>query len=618
MSESNAQPGPQLQWRRLRGYAFDPGLSQQFETAAINEIVFRIPWEPLAPGPVGESIEVIDHDPASDAFYDPVNLDDGFLIGADGLDPDEGNPKFHQQFVYAVVMTTIRNFEKALGRRVLWVLRDEKRPRGKWDVFVRRLRIYPHAFRGANAYYSPAKKALLFGYFPASAAARGAQLPGGMVFTCLSHDIVAHETTHALLDATLPKYLNSSNRDLLAFHEAFADIVALFQHFSFPDVLYHQIAQTRGDLASQSLLGQLAQQFGEATGLYGGLRAAIGRVNETTKKWEPLAPDPQAYEDEEEPHARGALLVAAIFSAFLAIYRSRVADLIRLATGGSGILREGALPPDLTHRLTREAAKTAQHVLDMCIRALDYCPPVDLTFGDYLRAIITADIDLVPDDEHHYRVAFIEAFRQWGIYPRDLRTLTEESLRWPRGEDLDQNARQAIQFLTKDLRFFPERIRYRSKRKDQFNLLQEFQRKVHDLLHGKMGASILGNLDKVTGLALDPRRRVPGITGRGNPGFEVHSLRPVRRHGPNGEEINHVVLGITQRRLLSINGDTVEMPGGCTLILDLDTMELRYAIRKPIADAKREREFREWMGENPTAAALAGLDEPIAHLHLDA
>src|ERR1700728_3261195 len=83
------------QWRRLRGYAFDPGLSQQFETARISEIVFRVSWEKLQPGPVGDYLEVIDHDPASEVFSDPVNLDDALLVGADGLDPDEGNPKFH-------------------------------------------------------------------------------------------------------------------------------------------------------------------------------------------------------------------------------------------------------------------------------------------------------------------------------------------------------------------------------------------------------------------------------------------------------------------------------------------------------------------------------------------
>ena len=177
----------------------------------------------------------------------------------------------------------------------------------------------------------------------------------------------------------------------------------------------------------------------------------------------------------------------------------------------------------------------------------------------------------------------------------------------------------AIQFLTKDLRPLAERIRYRADRAAQFDLLQSVQKKIHETLRCRNSAAILGNLEKVTGLALDPRREVPGITRSGGiPSFEVHSVRPVRRRGPNGEEINHVVVGITQRRKFSINGDNVELPGGCTLILDLDSLELRYAIRKPVADPKREREFREWMGDNPTAAALAGLAEPIAHLHLHA
>ena len=38
---------------------------------------------------------------------------------------------------------------------------------------MQRLRIYPHALREANAYYSPTKKALLFGYFPAAVGTDG-------------------------------------------------------------------------------------------------------------------------------------------------------------------------------------------------------------------------------------------------------------------------------------------------------------------------------------------------------------------------------------------------------------------------------------------------------------
>ena len=602
---------PFPQWRRLRGYAFDPGLSQQFETAAMNEITFRVPWEKLDRGPVGEYVEVVDYDPASRCFYEPADLESA--VATDGLDPDEGDPRFHQQFVYAVAMTTVKNFELALGRRVLWSNRDETRPPGEWDRYVERLRIYPHAFRGANAYFSPRKNALLFGYFPAVGAATGAQLPGGLVFTCLSHDIVAHETTHALLDATLPKYLMPTNRDALAFHEAFADIVALFQHFSFPEVLRDQIAKTRGDLASQSLLGQLAQQFGQATGRYGALREAIGRTDESGK-WVPLAPDPSAYETTEEPHARGALLVAAVFDAYLAIYRSRVSDLIRLATGGSGVIPAGALPPDLVSRLTAEAAKSARHVLTMCIRALDYCPPVDLTFPDYLRGLITADVDLVAEDDWHYRVAIIEAFRERGIYPRELRTLSEKSLRWPNGDELDDRARSGVRYFAERLRPLLEKTQYKPTRRQQFDLAREFQFAIHAMLQSKIDGEFLGNFEMVTGLRLASER---AADARRPPRFEVHTLRPVRRRGPNDEEINQVVLAITQRRPLTIGDDRVSLHGGCTLILDLDTLDLRYAIGKSIDDARREAALREWLGENPTAAALAALDEPIANLHAD-
>ena len=76
----------------------------------------------------------------------------------------------------------------------------------------------------------------------------------------------------------------------------------------------------------------------------------------------------------------------------------------------------------------------------MCIRALDYCPPVDINFGDYLRALITADIDLVPDDDLGYRIALIDAFKRRGIYPRDIRTLSEESLCWKKFRERRQSS----------------------------------------------------------------------------------------------------------------------------------------------------------------------------------
>ncbi|HSI82422.1 MAG TPA: hypothetical protein VK970_01490, partial [Candidatus Methylacidiphilales bacterium] len=439
--------------RSLRIFAFDPSLAAQLDTAGISEITIEVPWEELEPGPVGEYIEVVDIDPASKVLYKPVDLDDPRVLAQDGLPPTESNPQFHQQMVYAVAMATIVHFEQALGRVALWAShrppqpkddddgdekpgeKKEKKPYVK-DQFVRRLRIYPHALRAKNAFYSPAKKSLLFGYFPVSHMDAD-NTPGTLVFTCLSHDIVAHETTHALLDGVHPRFNEPVNADVLAFHEAFADIVALFQHFSYPGVLRSQITRTRGDLSSENLLGQLAQQFGKASGRGDALRNYLGHRDEHGV-WQQRKPDVHLLSRTAEPHERGAILVAAVFGAFLKVYRFRTSDLYRIASEGTGILRAGDIHPDLCNRLADEASRAALYILQMCIRALDYCPPVGITFGDYLRAVITADFDFSPDDRNGYRVAFIESFRQWGIHPINMRSISQESLLWPSAADLKE------------------------------------------------------------------------------------------------------------------------------------------------------------------------------------
>lgn len=436
--------------RRLRVFAFDPSTGNRYVNRRIREMTISLPWE-LDPvprsrpfiGPDGGYLQVVDYDPASGVFYEPIDLNDPGVLHNDGLAPSEENPQFHQQMVYAVAMDTIAVFEQALGRVVLWSPLRYNPDAPDENDYVGQLRIYPHALREANAYYDPVKKALLFGYFEAGQDSRSAP-PGTTVFTCLSHDIVVHETCHAILDGMHPRFVEASNPDMLALHEAFADIVAIFQHFSHPEVLADQIARTRGDLQRQSLLGALAQEFGQALGRGGALRDALGHYEEG--EWQPREPDNRVLDRLEGPHARGAILVAAVFRAFLSIYRDRVADLFRIASNGTGILRQGEIDPDLVRRLAGEAATSARHLLKICIRAMDYCPPVDVDFGDYLRAIVTADHDLYPEDDHGYRRAIMEAFTAWGIVPEGFSIITEQALLWPElrevaadlGKDINQ------------------------------------------------------------------------------------------------------------------------------------------------------------------------------------
>jgi hypothetical protein len=640
--------------RHLRVYAFDPSLSTQMETSLINHATLLVPWEDnLMPGPIGEYIEVVDVDPGSQCAYIPVDLNHPYLLARGGLDPSESNPQFHQQMVYAVAMNTLRSFEQALGRPALWSPREAMQQEdGTWteEEYVRRLRIYPHGLREANAYYSPMKKALLLGYFPASEDRSGQHYPGGIVFNCLAQDVVAHETAHALLDGMHRRYVEPSNEDSLALHEAFADIVAIFQRFAMHEVVRHQIARTRGDLASQQhLLSQLAQQLGQATGRRGALRNVLGRgrTNPQTGRWEPEKPDPEELARTMEPHDRGGILVAAVFDAFLAIYKARIEDLVRIATEGSGILPEGNLSSDLVARLAGEASKSAQHVLNMCIRALDYLPPVDITFGDYLRALITADYDLVPNDARRYRLAFLAAFRARGIYPSDIRSLSVDALRWRSPEDMGESA-AALDFgqkLTKQLQGFANEWRltgrtYKSQQAAETYILamgtgtgsgsqEELSEEGSNQSETYREAVFLKsrrmrrNLHKwLSGVPDNAKNSLLGLDltrdSNGPAAFEVHAVRPVRRIGPDDKIIQQMIIEVTQQIPQWFRPPTQEknpppepdfyFRGGATLIIDLETGDIRYIVRKRIDDLARLNRQRDYLKGETWEQSGAELD----------
>ena len=618
------QPPPPL--RRLRVYALDPSIAKRLDFADLNETTLHLPWddvagrdtprgaEPLRPGPIGEYLEVIDVDPASNKVYDPVDLNDRMLLAQDGWPPSEGNPQFHQQMVYAVAMTTIGHFERALGRRALWAPHKTVTG-GKVEMSeVRRLRIYPHALRDDNAYYSPEKVALLFGYFPADSHGDAATAAGSLVFTCLSSDVIAHEMSHALLDGLHRRFQEASNPDVPAFHEAFADIVALFQHFTVTELVRFEIARSRSDLSAADLLGGLAQQFGEGTSRSGPLRNYVGDAERKLR-----------YDPALEVHDLGSVLVYAVYEAFLRIVARRTDELIRIATAGSGVLPQGHLHPDLVNRLTVETCKVARQVLHMCIRALDYCPPVDITFGEYLRALITADMDAIADDHRSYRIAFMEAFRRRGILPRDVRTISQESLAWntPREPRPDWLVRA---LGTLDLQWNRE-----LDRSEAFALNNENCKRLWSVLNDAFLAD--GALCTELGLLPDVARydsqgreiEAHGPARRTN--FEVHSVRPARRIAPDGSFRTDIVIVINQRRPVPTDGKELRngwfwFRGGATLIVDprKGREAIRYCIVKHCGSAGRlERQRRHAGGASGSAlrALYFGRDvrEPFALLH---
>jgi len=618
--------------RRLRVYALDPSVGKSLATMDVNETTLSVPWdESLRPGPVGEYLEVVDVDPASDRVYEPVDLNKMKLLAQDGWPPSEGNPQFHQQMVYAVGMTTIGHFERALGRKVLWAPRLVD---GGPPIEVARLRIYPHALRAENAYYSPDKKALLFGYFLSNSGATDATPNGSMVFTCLSSDIVAHEMTHALIDGMHRRFEEASNPDVPAFHEGFSDIVALFQHFTMPELVRFEIARVRGDLTANGLLGGLAKEFGEASGQRGPLRDYVK-----------ADPAKLHYPDVLEAHDRGSILVYAVYDAFRSMVSRRTNDLIRLATNGSGVLRAGAIHPDLADRLTTETCKVAGHVLRMCIRALDYCPPVDITFGDFLRALITADLDAVKDDRFGYRVAFMEAFRKWNILPRDVRTISERTLAWSTPDsqpawltdlfdttDEDGGARRSRDDEDRIvIHWNGDRPRSEIFKLNEDNRWRLWRRLKDYFRRNPNGYSEFGLLPGLARYDKDgsirDERPAPDST------FEVHAVRRARRIAPDGTFSNVVVAVITQRQAIPFDGNDVAngffwFRGGATLIIDPKGRHgsVRYSIIKNIGNADRlarQKTFLTQPGLSPLRALYFSGDtrkgdaiaEPFAMMH---
>ena len=633
-------------YRYLRGYSLDPGFSTRLDTAGINEVLYQVPFEEVQPGPCGEYLEVVDFDPPSGCWYEPVDLSHESIASQQGLTPSEGSPQFHQQFVYAVAMKTIRHFERALGRKIIWYPRLTRTRSAGGRVqfrrdYVQQLRVYPHALRDANAYYDPDKTALLFGYFDAAEQFYGRNYPGGLVFTCLSPDIVAHEMTHAILDSIHHRYIEDTNPDVAAFHEGFADIVALLQRFTFRALVEDRLYAAGGRMDQQAfVLGELATQFGEALrGNRGALRNMIGR-QDADGNWRPLVPSPADYANAVEAHDRGAVLVATIFDAFQRIYAFRTRDLLRIATNGTGVLPEGSISRDLVGRLASEAAEIAEHLLHICIRALDYSPPNDITFGSYLRALITADVDIAPEDENGYRVALIEAFRARGIFPSRVNTLSVESLLW-QAPQFSKAEEKALDFIARELRNHIRLLVETADRREVAAISSQAQAKLHRWLIGKqnvLGAAAWEQLLNRLGLTSRPVSELFGKHSRGVrfltngvnpdvyiPPIEVHTIRPAFRGGREGRQIEQVVVTLTQRVDTDLgSGDGVRpmvFRGGCSLILSFGNLNrVEYVIVKNIKSYDRYREQVGYMNGDtgtPLAVSPYAADERPARLRFD-
>jgi hypothetical protein len=226
-----------------------------------------------------------------------------------------------------------------------------------------------------------------------------------------------------------------------------------------------------------------------------------------------------------------------------------------------------------------------------------------------LRALITADRDLVPDDKLGYRVAFLQAFRRRGIYPQLVSNLSPDSVCWS-SPDIELPIKKVLDKLKFgwDLRI-NRREAYESSEANARIFWRWLQDDLTDEQCESLGFFRSAQSKEVNGK--------PGKLRR----VEVHSVRPVRKLGPDNQQHLDVVVEITQSWVPDGGAGSLHR-GGTTLIIDLERGRILYSISKRVANPTRvsaQQSFRMAMDEASLRsnyfADSFGVREPFAMLH---
>ena len=186
----------------------DPYIAEKYKkTEKFGIEPIKLDWEPSwGDGPTSSRVALVDYNMDTGILASPVKWDRERKEFVGTSDPS--GFYFHNVNVWAIIQNIISFFEDpfVMGRPIPWGFNGNK------------LVVVPHAGEMKNAFYNRRGKCLLFYYFFSG------DVP---VYTCLSHDIVAHETGHAILDGIRPHYFHFSSIQTSGFHEFIADLTAI-------------------------------------------------------------------------------------------------------------------------------------------------------------------------------------------------------------------------------------------------------------------------------------------------------------------------------------------------------------------------------------------------------
>lgn len=330
-------------------------------------------------GPITNRVAVLDFDPETGKQVTGVRYNKGEKV-LGWYEDDHGvnirefgeidiyKPAFMQASTFAAVLKTIDLFEKedALGRELTWAFNAPQ------------LLVIPRAGMMANAYYQRETHSLQFFYFPSEKDDKKT------IYSCLSRDIIAHETAHAIVDGIAPDLIDSATPQSLALHEAFADIVAMLMAFTSSELRSYVLEEANGSIKDLSQFSTIAEEFGQARGQRSGLRNLLNEKNLNPK-------DTENGVKRTEPHLLSEVLSGALYRVMINIHEALVAKYAQRAP-----YSEKENPPFSASGYA--LAKGAERFKRMVFRALDYLPPGCVSFLDFGRAMIAVDEVAFPDD----------------------------------------------------------------------------------------------------------------------------------------------------------------------------------------------------------------------------
>jgi hypothetical protein len=403
-------------------YVQDPLVAQRKRRLGLEEIPVSRERN-LDHGPTSARIAVVDYDGDKNELHDPARWHPrkGRFVFYQNRHPIEigrehpDTYQFHQVNVWAIIQRILDFYEDptVLGRPIPWAFQGN------------RLIVVPHAGYRENAFYDRHTKSLQFYY---------CGTPQNLVYTCLSHDIIAHETGHAILDGIRPYYYENSSIQTGAFHEFVADLTAILSAMRNNQVRKVIADETDGDFAQPTVVSDLAEQFGQQVGTVTThdpgsryfLRSAFNTL--TMKDIEGVL----------SPHKCSNVLTGAVFEILTRIVKKHMDKNV----------------PGQRRRVSPKLALwwATRSITRIALQALDYLPPVDVQFIDYARAVLHAHRLFAPTDEEGSSL-MTEVFTQRGL--GDLKDESQpERLRFRRYEieRLSSSRTAAYGFLNENRR----------------------------------------------------------------------------------------------------------------------------------------------------------------------